>query len=68
MATDRGRAGAAQDEWMTIDEISVELKIPPATLYVWKGKGDFPRWMRVGKHIRVRRIDFDEWVEAKLVD
>jgi excisionase family DNA binding protein len=69
MATTKDRAETIkQSDWMTLDQIADELQVPKATLYVWRAKGDFPRSARCGKHVRVRRTDFDSWLDDKLED
>jgi excisionase family DNA binding protein len=52
--------------WLTLDQMAAELQVPKATLYAWRAKGDFPRAVRYGKHLRVRRDDFDAWIQDKL--
>lgn len=66
MTTQRETAAAGRRDWMTLEEMAAELKVPRATLSVWRAKGDFPRSVRWGKHLRVLRDDFDAWVAGQV--
>lgn len=52
------------DEWLTPLEVTAELKIPLATLYAWRSRGQGPRAVRVGRHIRYRRSDVADWLRG----
>jgi len=49
--------------WM-VEETAEYLRIPKATLYQWRYNGTGPRSIKVGRHIRYRRADVDEWLES----
>ena len=53
------------DEWLSLVQISDELHVPLRTLYNRRGRGDFARGYRIGKHVRVRRSDYEVWLEAQ---
>jgi predicted DNA-binding transcriptional regulator AlpA len=40
--------------------------VPLSTLYTWRYHGDGPPGFRVGKHIRYRWTDVQEWVKDQL--
>jgi excisionase family DNA binding protein len=44
-------------------ELADYLNVPIATLYSWRHAGDGPPGFRVGKHVRYRWIDVQEWVQ-----
>lgn len=54
-----------RDEFMTVKEMSEELKIPERTLLHYKAQGYFPISYRFGKHVRVKRSDFKVWVSER---
>jgi len=50
-------------EWLSLEEIADELGVPLRTLYAQRSRGIGPRGYKVGKHVRVRRSDFESWLE-----
>ena len=42
------------------------LDVPLTTLYSWRYSGDGPPGFRVGKHVRYRWTDVQEWVQDQL--
>jgi len=42
------------------------LNVPLSTLYAWRYHGDGPPGFRVGKHVRYRWTDVQEWVQDQL--
>ncbi len=46
-------------------EVAAYLGVPVQTLYVWRTKGAGPRAVRVGKHLRWRWSDVDEWLDQQ---
>lgn len=53
------------DEWLSLEQIADELGVPVRTLYAWRIKGTGPKGYRLGKHVRVRRSDFDAWIATR---
>ena len=51
-------------DWLSLDSIAEELGVPIRTIYAWRMQGKGPRGYRFGKHIRVRRADFEAWQEG----
>jgi len=49
---------------MTIDEVLAALKVKSCTVYRLIKTGDLPA-IRIGRRWRVRRTDFDAWLETK---
>jgi excisionase family DNA binding protein len=52
-------------EIMTTQELSVYINVPVTTIYGWRYKGDGPRAMRVGRHLRFRRRDVESWLDRQ---
>lgn len=50
-------------EFITIQEVSEYLHIKPATLYAKVGAGDLPHY-KVGRLVRFKREDIDQWMET----
>lgn len=47
-----------EDPWLTVQQVSTELKIHPATVRAWINSGRL-RAVRVGREWRVRRSEVD---------
>jgi excisionase family DNA binding protein len=58
MAEDPQRAAPEQDPWLTVPEVSEELKVHPATIRAWIKDGRLQA-VRVGREWRVRRSEVD---------
>src|SRR5579864_4056028 len=52
------RSGPGEDPWLTVQQVSEELKIHPATVRIWIKAGRL-RAVRVGREWRVRRSELD---------
>jgi len=50
------------DEWLSLQQIADELGVPLRTLYGQRSQGIGPRGYRLGKHVRVKRVDLDAWL------
>lgn len=47
------------------DELASLLRIPLATIYRWRSRGDGPPGIRVGRHVRYRLEDVDRWLDEQ---
>lgn len=63
MAEISDRPGPDEDPWLTVQQVSEELKIHPATVRVWI-KQERLRAVRAGKGFRVRRSEVDRALGA----
>jgi excisionase family DNA binding protein len=52
-------------ELLTIDEVARYLKLPKSTLYSWHHRGEGPRPFKLGKHLRYRATEVEEWLESQ---
>lgn len=50
---------------MTTQEVADYLRIPIATLYGWRARGEGPKGFRVGKFVRFREADVRRWLDAQ---
>lgn len=46
-------------------DIADYLGVPIDTIYGWRSRGIGPRGMRVGRHVRYRRRDVDDWLDRQ---
>jgi excisionase family DNA binding protein len=44
------------------EEVATLLKIPVKTLYAWRYTRTGPPALKVGKHLRYRASEIDEWL------
>ena len=51
-------------DFLSPTELADYLGIPMGTVYQWNSKGTGPRRIAVGKHVRYRLVDVEEWLEA----
>lgn len=51
------------DRLLMPEELARFLGVPVKTLYQWRYRGVGPRGVRVGRHVRYRRQDVDDWLE-----
>jgi excisionase family DNA binding protein len=52
------------DSLLTIEQVADFLNLPVATIRKQRAMGTFAPGYRLGKHIRWRRSDILEWLEA----
>lgn len=50
-------------KYLTVPELSDELRIKPCTLYAWAAQGRIPS-LKINGLIRFRRDDIDHWLES----
>lgn len=60
------RSGPDVDPWLTVQQVSEELKIHPATVRVWIRQGRLNA-VRAGKGFRLRRSDVDRALGGEAV-
>lgn len=56
------------DPIRTPAELAEQVFVPVATVYQWNSKGTGPRYIRVGRHVRYRQSDIDDWLDAHAVE
>lgn len=52
------------DALLSVDEVAEYLQIPRGTLANWRYQGIGPTYIRVGRHVRYRANDVDDWLDA----
>jgi excisionase family DNA binding protein len=64
----RPQAAVDGASWLSPEDLANELGVPTRTVYGWRTKGHGPRGHRIGRHVRFRRQDVDEWLETRADD
>ncbi|MDG2023652.1 MAG: helix-turn-helix domain-containing protein [Actinomycetota bacterium] len=52
------------EQLMTVDEVAELLQIPKSTLYYWRYQRQGPPALRLGRALRYRRTDIENFVEC----
>lgn len=47
---------------LTTRDVATYLGVPVSTIYQWRTRGAGPPAARVGRHLRWRRGDVDQWI------
>jgi excisionase family DNA binding protein len=54
---------AQPDEWLTVDEVIAELRVPRSTFYRWRQAGTGPAAVKLPSGaVRIRRTALEEWL------
>lgn len=56
---------ATIDPLLSPQELAQILAIPVATLYQWRYRGEGPPGFRVGRHVRYRAAEVENWLQAQ---
>lgn len=56
------------NQLLTIDDLAEMLKVPKQTLYAWRYRSEGPLGHRIGRHVRYRLTDVDEWLTSQRDD
>lgn len=56
------------DRLLSVQQLADYLGVPVATLYQWRWRREGPPGFRVGRHVRYRSSDIEDWVERRLKD
>jgi excisionase family DNA binding protein len=46
-------------------DLAAYLRVPLQTVYGWRCRGGGPRGYRIGKHVRYRQVDVEEWLASR---
>jgi predicted DNA-binding transcriptional regulator AlpA len=63
--TTHGSAGAASKPLGSAEEVAEHLGIPLRTLAEWRQHDTGPRYMRVGRYVRYRWADVEQWLDGR---
>ncbi len=53
------------DRLLTLNQVAEYLGVPIATLYQWRHRGEGPRGIKVGGHVRVRESELERYLDAQ---
>ena len=53
------------DEFLDPQGLADFFGIPVRTVYAWRTRGEGPRAHKIGRHVRYRRDDVEDWLESQ---
>ena len=54
------------DQLLTVQVLAEYLGVPVATIYAWRYRRQGPPGFRVGRHLRFRLDDVEEWIDEQM--
>ena len=54
------------DRFLTVEDLAGYLDVPVAIIYTWRYRGKGPHGFRVGRHLRFRSSDIEQWITEQL--
>jgi excisionase family DNA binding protein len=55
-----------RDALATLEDVADFLQVPPKTLYQWRYRGEGPPGFLVGRHLRFRWEDVEQWLAGEI--
>ena len=56
---------ANSEHLLTPAELARYLQVPLTTIYRWRSRGEGPPGMRLGRHVRFRLGDVEQWLDHR---
>lgn len=53
------------EQLLTVKGLADYLDIPVATIYAWRYRREGPPGFRVGRYLRFRRSDVEQWIDQQ---
>jgi len=50
---------------LSVAELAAYLRVPVATIYRWRYQHQGPTGYRIGRHVRYRTRDIEQWLETQ---
>ncbi|MDP9398622.1 MAG: helix-turn-helix domain-containing protein [Actinomycetota bacterium] len=50
------------------EELAALVEVPVQTVYGWNSARTGPRYYKIGRHVRYRRVDVERWLEQQAVE
>ncbi len=50
------------DQLLTAQDLALHLEVPVATVYAWRHRRQGPPGFKVGRHLRYRARDVEQWI------
>lgn len=56
------------EKHLTVEDLAEREGVPVATVYQWNSRGDGPRRLIIGRHVRYRLADVIAWEDGRYAD
>ncbi len=53
------------DRLLSVGDLSELLQVPVGTIYQWRQRGEGPKGIRIGGHLRYDPVDVAGWLEIR---
>jgi excisionase family DNA binding protein len=53
------------EKHLTIADLAEREGVPVTTIYQWNSRGDGPRYLKIGRHVRYRLADVLAWENTR---
>ncbi|GAB2836349.1 helix-turn-helix domain-containing protein [Actinoallomurus bryophytorum] len=53
------------EKHLTPEDLAERVGVPVKTIYGWNSRGDGPRYMKIGRHVRYRLADVVTWENSR---
>ena len=63
-----GHIAGRHEPLLAPEDVAAILGVPVGTLYQWRYQRKGPRALRVGRHLRYRQRDIEEFIAGRLLD
>lgn len=63
---DRPSRARPTERLLSTQDLADYLDVPLKTIYAWRYRGQGPRGLRVGRHVRFRWSDVEDWVTQQV--
>jgi excisionase family DNA binding protein len=50
---------------LTVEELADQLQVPVNTIYGWRSRGEGPTGRKIGRYVRYRQEDVDDWLYSR---
>lgn len=54
------------NEFLSPEQLAEYLNLPLGTIYQWRTRGVGPPGMKLGRHVRFRKVDVDMWLALQV--
>jgi excisionase family DNA binding protein len=61
----RAEAASGMPRLLSVEELAEMLQVPVNTVYQWRHRGEGPRPIRLGRHLRFDPVDVARWLETR---
>ena len=62
-----GHRDSTSSEFYTVEELAAYLNVPVQTVYQWNSVGVGPGYYRIGKYVRYRKSEVEDWLDDRRV-